>query len=136
MRGNVGPGMRLAVISLAAGAVLVGCQVDAAPTAGRVAGLVGGWPAQPLGGDIAPAPGKTVEFHPDGGGSVSKTVSGSDGRYDITLSPGGYEVQLAGYMPLALLYARDPKTYGQWPHVTVTAGHTTRLDLIYDTGIR
>jgi hypothetical protein len=136
MRGNVGPGMRWAVIALAAGFLLVGCQIDAPPTAGHVVGLVGGWPAQPLGGDIAPAPDKTVEFHPNGGGSVSKTVSGHDGRYDVSLAPGGYEVQLAGYMPLALLYARDQKTYGQWPHVTVTAGHTTRLDLIYDTGIR
>jgi hypothetical protein len=128
--------MRWAVISLAAGMLLASCQADQAPTDGHATGLVGGWPAQPLGGDVAPAPGKTVEFHPDGGGSVSKTVSGSDGRYDITLSPGGYEVRLAGYVALALLYARDPKTYGQWPHVTVMAGHTTRLDLIYDTGIR
>lgn len=115
---------------------VLSCAFDEPPSDGHVAGLVGGWPAQPLGGDIAPAPGKTVEFHPDAGGRMSTAVSWNDGRYDIALPPGGYEVQLAGYMPLALLYARDPKTYGQWPHVIVTAGRTTRLDLIYDTGIR
>ena len=80
--------------------------------------------------------GKTVQFAPTGGGQTETTTTGSDGLYFIDLSPGNYEVRLSGYNPLQLYYGRSPNSYGQWPKVKVAAGRETKLDLIYDTGIR
>ena len=132
-------GGRVSVLLIAAGVAaswLVACQGAIGFGHGRVSGLVGGAPIGPLGNQIGPAPGKTVEFVPDNSDKTQTTTTGSDGRYSIDLTPGDYEVRLAGYAPLQLYYGRDPKTYGQWPKITVTLGQETKLDLIYDTGIR
>jgi len=126
----------LAIASVTAVFLTLACQLGPASDRGEVSGLVGGWPAAPLGGDVAPEPGKTVQFVPAAGGATATTVSGSDGRYSIYLSPGVYEVRLAGFAAVGLLYGRNPKTYGQWPRVTVVAGRQSKVDLIYDTGIR
>jgi hypothetical protein len=116
--------------------VLVACQSPIGLGNGRVSGLVGAAPAQPLGNVAAPAAGKTVQLVPTGGGESEATTTGTDGRYSIDLSPGNYEVRLNGYNPLQLYYGRNPNSYGQWPSVKVTAGRETKLDLIYDSGIR
>jgi hypothetical protein len=115
--------------------LLAACQGPIALGDGRVSGLVGAAPAHPLGNDIAPAAGKTVQFVLAGGGEAEATT-GADGRYLIDLSPGNYEVRLRGYNPLQLYNGRDPNSYGKWPTVKVTAGREARLDLIYDSGIR
>jgi hypothetical protein len=73
---------------------------------------------------------------PTGGGASEATQTGTDGRYTIDLSPGNYEVRLSGDNPLQLYYGRNPNSYGQWPTVKVIAGRETKLDLIYDSGIR
>lgn len=101
-----------------------------------MSGMVGGWPARPLGGDIAPAPNKVVEFVPASGGPIQSATSDAGGKYTIDLRPGRYEVRLAGYLPAGLLYGRNPNTYGQWPQVTVVEGRESRIDLTFDSGIR
>jgi hypothetical protein len=116
--------------------VLVACQGPIGLGEGRVSGLVGAEPAQPLGNAVAPAAGKTVQFVPTGGGQTEATTTGTDGRYSVDLSPGSYEVRLSGYNPLQLYYGRNPNSYGKWPKVKVIAGQATRLDLIYDSRIR
>lgn len=116
--------------------LLVACQGPIAPGEGRVSGLVGAAPAQPLGNAVAPAAGKTVQFLPTGGGHSEATTTGTDGRYFIDLSPGHYEVRLSGYNRFQLYYGRNPNSYGQWPKLTVVAGRETKVDLIYDSGIR
>ncbi len=127
--------MRHAVIAALLVALLSGCAGPITPGRGRVSGIVGGWPARPLGGDVAPAPDKTVEFAALPHGSRSLTTSGSDGRYFIDLPAGTYEVHLIGFGPLQLLYGTRPESYGQWPRVTVVAGSETMLNLIYNSGI-
>jgi hypothetical protein len=67
---------------------------------------------------------------------MQSAESDGGGHYTIDLRPGTYEVRLAGYMPAGLLYGKDPKTYGQWPQVTVVAGREAKVDLTFDTGIR
>ncbi len=106
---------------------------------GQVTGLVGAAPSAPLNNSVTPAAGQTVKFLPtakSSAGSARSAMSGSDGRYSITLAPGTYEVHLVGYSPTQLYVGRLPTTYGQWPRVTVVAGQTTTLDLIYDSAIR
>jgi len=125
-----------ALITAFALLVFVACQSPVGLGNGRVSGLVGAAPAQPLGNAVAPAAGKTVQFVPTGGGETEATKTGTDGRYSIDLGPGNYEVRLSGYNPLQLYYGRNPKSYGQWPTVTISAGTETKLDLIYDSGIR
>ena len=98
--------------------------------------MVGGWPARPLGGAVAPAPNKVVQFVPTSGGPSETVTTDANGRYFIDLTPGTYEVRLSGYGPTGLLYGRNPKTYGEWPQVEVVAGREATIDLIYDTGIR
>ena len=115
---------------------IVACQSPIGHGDGRVSGLAGAAPARPLGNDIAPAPGKTVKFLASENGHTESTTTGSDGHYSIDLRPGTYEVRLQGHSPLQLYFGRNPNTYGQWPKVTVTAGEETKLDLIYDSGIR
>jgi hypothetical protein len=127
--------MQVIAVSLCVVAIAA-CAGPIALGEGRVTGIVGGWPAHPQGGDIAPEPSKVVLFVPESGGPTQSATSGSDGHYFIDLTPGQYEVRLSGFQPVGLLYGRDPKTYGQWPHVTVTEGTESKLDLIYDTGIR
>jgi hypothetical protein len=127
--------MRVIAVSLGVVAIAA-CAGPVELGHGRVSGMVGGWPAHPLGGDIAPEPNKVVLFVPESGGPTQSATSGSDGHYVIDLTPGAYEVRLSGFQPAGLLYGRDPKTYGQWPHVTVADGTEVKLDLIYDTGIR
>ena len=127
---------QLVALPLLAAFVLVACSAPIAAGEGRVTGMVGAWPAAPLRGDVAPAPNKVVTFVPAAGGEPHSVTSGSDGRYSIDLPPGSYEVRLDGYQPTGLLYGRDPKTYSQWPHVTVGVGNEVKLDLIYDSGIR
>jgi hypothetical protein len=116
--------------------LLVACQGPIGLGHGRILGLVGSAPARPLGNDIAPAAGKTVQFVPIKGGQTASTTTGTDGRYVTDLSPGKYEVRLSGYNPLQLYYGRNPSSYGQWPNVKVIAGEDTKLDLIYDSGIQ
>lgn len=88
-----------------------------------------------MGDGVAPAPGKTIQFVPATRGQTQQTMTGSDGRYSIDLVPGAYEVRVDGYAPTQFGYGRDPKTYGQWPKVTVTVGREIKLDLIYFSGI-
>jgi len=116
--------------------VLVACQGPIALGDGRVSGLVGAAPADPLGNRIAPQADKTVEFVPAGGGQTRTATTGTDGRYFVDLSPGDYEVRLRGYNPVQLYYGRAPNSYGKWPNVEVIAGREIKIDLIYDSGIR
>jgi hypothetical protein len=117
-------------------ALVFACSAPIAAGEGRVTGMVGAWPAAPLGGDVAPAPNKVVRFVPAVGGQTHSVTSGADGKYSIDLAPGSYEVRLDGYQPAGLLFGRNPNTYGQWPQVTVGVGNVVNLDLIYDSGIR
>ena len=112
------------------------CAQPIAAGEGRVFGMVGAWPAAPQGGNVAPAPNKVVLFFPAQGGQTRSVTSGPDGKYSIDLAPGSYEVRLEGYQPTGLLYGRNPKTYDQWPQVSVGVGNEVKLDLIYDSGIR
>ena len=115
--------------------VVTGCAGPLWFGQGRVSGLVAAWPARPNGGDIAPAPNRTVEFRPIDGGTTRTTVSASDGHFSIDLSPGSYEVHLVGSSAKGLLYGRRPETYGQWPRISVKAGGQIALDMIFDSGI-
>lgn len=110
------------------------CQGPIGLGHGRIAGLVGAAPASPLGNAVAPAAGKTVVVL-DGAGRSESTTTGEDGRYSIDVNPGTYEVELQGYAPVQLYYGRNPKTYGEWPKVTVVVGQTSDVDLIYYSGI-
>jgi hypothetical protein len=122
--------------ALLASIAITACTAPIASGDGRVSGTVGAWPARPLGGDIAPAPNKVVEFVRLSASPIFTATSDARGKYSINLRPGTYEVRLAGFAPTGLLYGRDPDTYGQWPRVTVAVGRESKLDLIYDSGIR
>lgn len=128
--------MRLLVLVLGASLAIAACAGSIPAGNGRVSGMVGGWPAAPLGGNIAPEPNKVVQFVPASGGPMQSATSDASGHYTVDLKPGKYEVRLAGYEPAGLLYGRNPSTYGQWPQVTVVAGSESKLDLTYDTGMR
>jgi len=112
------------------------CAGPITPGHGRVSGIVGGWPAHPTGGQVAPAPDKTIEFVTTPRGSRWLTRSGTDGRYFIDLAPANYEVHLVGFAAFQLLYGTNPDSYGQWPRVTVSIGSERVVNLIFDTGLR
>lgn len=124
--------VRLAVLGLAL-VLLVGCRAPIAPGYGRVSGLVTA-PTTPLGTQIAPASGKSLLFIPAAGGQAHLVMTGPDGHYSVDLGAGNYEVRLEGYNSDLFYDGVNPATYRQWPKVTVTGGHETKVDLIYFSG--
>ena len=124
--------IRLGVLAVAL-MFVIGCQGPIAPGYGRVSGHVTA-PTTPLGNEIAPASGKSVLFIPEAGGQAHVVITGPDGHYSVDLGAGTYEVQLDGYDRNRLYDGVNPKTYGQWPRVVVTAGQETKFNLIYHSG--
>ncbi len=78
----------------------------------------------------APFAGATLQIAPAGGGAAAQTVtSGADGTFSISLPPGQYQIVPQSPNGSTLPHA-DPVL------VTVTADHTTVVQINYDTGIR
>ena len=111
---------------------VVGCQGPIAPGYGRVSGLVTA-PTTPLGDETGPASAQSLLFIPEVGGQAHLVMTGPDGHYSIELGAGTYEARLEG-QSASFYDTAHPNTYGRWPRVMVTAGHDTRLDLIYHSG--
>jgi len=128
--------MRHLLVVLVASVAISSCAQPIATRDGRVSGVVGGWPATSQGGGITPAPNHVVEFLPQSDGPTLTATSGAKGRYSIDLRPGYYVVRLVGFEVMAMLSAKDPNNFGKWPLVTVVAGRESKLDLIFDTGLR
>ena len=121
--------IRLGVLALAL-MFVIGCQGPIPPGYGRVSGLVTA-PTTPLGNEIAPASGESVLFIP-AEGQAHLVMTGRDGHYSIDLGAGTYEARLEG-SSASFYDTAHSGTYGRWPRVTVSAGHETRLDLIYQS---
>jgi Carboxypeptidase regulatory-like domain len=96
---------------------------------GTVTGRVLSWPCAPVEIVGSPCPGKPVpgievDFARNGA-QIGSTVTDSTGAYSIQLLPGAYIVTLKSVRML-----QSPS------HVTVSAGHVTTQDLVFDNGIR
>ncbi|MCU0504913.1 MAG: carboxypeptidase-like regulatory domain-containing protein [Chloroflexi bacterium] len=76
---------------------------------------------RPVGGAVVMVSG------PDGA-TVATAVTGADGTFALTVTPGAYTLLP---QPVEGLMGVAPPTT-----VTVEAGATARVDLLYDTGIR
>ncbi len=69
----------------------------------------------------APAPNVGVTIS-QGGAAVSRSTTGADGSFAVSLVPGRYTIAVAGRAPSQA--------------AVVVAGHVTRADFMIDTGIR
>src|ERR1700687_5041900 len=130
------PDMRHLLVVLLASVAIASCAQPIATRHRLVSGVVGGWPATSQGDGITPAPNHVIEFLPLSDGPTLTATSGAKGRYSIDLRPGYYVVRLVGVEVVAMLSAKDPDNFGKWPLVTVVGGRESKLDLIFDTGLR
>jgi hypothetical protein len=128
--------MRHLPVVLLASFAIASCAQPIAPGDGRVSGVVGGWSGGSLGGGMMPLPDQVIEFLPLSDGPTLVATSDAKGRYSIDLRPGYYVVRLVGFEVMRILLAKDPNNFGKWPLVRVGAGRESKLDLLFDTGVR
>ncbi len=76
-----------------------------------------------------PVPNRQVMIETPGGAVVTKATTDQNGRFQVALAPGTYEVQVApGTSPFPIQRARQS--------VTITAGQMVKIQIELDTGIR
>ena len=105
------------------------------PVMGRVSGVVVAGPTCPVvtdppqsGCDDRPVSGARLVLVNDAGDEVAAVTSGTDGRFEVELPPGRYELRPG---PVDGLMGIAPPM-----DVTVQIGQPAEVTLSYDTGIR
>jgi hypothetical protein len=127
---SVGPGREVRVVRESGDELPAG--------GGVVVGLVTAGPVCPVERDppdpaCAPRPvaGAILVFRPSAGQETARVTTGPDGRYEIRLAPGAYE--LVPQPVEGLMGTPEPTAF----RVTDVPGEIAqRLDVAYDTGIR
>ncbi len=102
-------------------------------TGAGVYGLITVGPTCPVERADQPCPPRaydgTLSFQDASGHEAARVTAGSDGQYAVKLAAGTYHV-----VPMTTGGGMLP--HGNPTDVTVTSGQWTRLDVIYDSGIR
>jgi hypothetical protein len=110
-----------------------GSQPAAAPTGTGIQGVVQSGPTCPVERINSPCPphplAATIVVRDAGGHEVTRTYSGSDGRFKVDVAPGTYTV-----VGLAIGSSMLPRPIPTT--ATVTSGSYTTVNVEYDSGIR
>ena len=136
------PLARLALFAIVLGAV-AGCAPAATPSGspfpsvrtGRLEGIAVAGPTCPVvtdppqsGCEDRPVEGARLIIVSEEGDEVTTATTGADGRFEVDLRPGTYEVQP---QPVdGLMHTAEPVT------AVVTIGDPAEITISYDTGIR
>jgi hypothetical protein len=127
---------RLVLLAVTA-VVVMACAPSSgsSPVVGRISGVVVAGPTCPVvtdppqsGCDDRPVSGARLVLVNDAGVEVAAVTSGTDGRFEVVLPPGRYELRPG---PVDGLMGTAPPM-----EVTVQIGQPAEVTLGYDTGIR